>query len=88
MKRKHVTTQSVPPPLPAGPLRFLLLALGRAREAAKEARSFFLEVDLQILVIIQRCGDHLALFTRLGRRRLISVQALRDKCHYMTLKNN
>ena len=49
------------PPLPAGSLRFLLLALGQAREAAKEARFFFFEVDLQILVLTVRrlsCLDY------------------------------
>lgn len=34
-------------------LRFLLLALGRAEEAAKEARLFLLEVNLKVFVVIQ-----------------------------------
>jgi hypothetical protein len=59
-------------------LCLLLLALGRAEEAAKEARLFFLHVHLEILVIIQLCGGHLCLF-RLGRCRLVGVQAVRKR---------
>ena len=83
-KHKHVTAQ---PNLKIentcrlrALLRFLLLALGRAKEAAKEARLFFLHVHLQILVIIQLCGSQLSLF-RLRRCRLLGVQAIRDECH-------
>ena len=58
----------------------LLLALGRSKEAAKEARFCFLHVHLQILVIIQLCGSQLSSFG-LGRTKLVGVQAVRDECH-------
>jgi hypothetical protein len=61
-------------------LRLLLLALGRAEEATKEARFFFLHVHLEILVVVQLCGGQLSLFG-LGCCGLIGVQAVRDECH-------
>jgi hypothetical protein len=66
-------------------LRLLLLTLGRAKEAAKEARLLFLEVDFKIFVIIQLCGGHLSLF-RLRRCRLVGVQAVRDESHSLEKK--
>lgn len=57
---------------------FFALALGRAKEAAKEAWLFFLEVSFEILVIIQLRGGHLSLF-RPWYSRLVGVQAVCDK---------
>ena len=61
-------------------LRLLLLALGRTKEATKEARFLFLEVDIEILVVIQLRGRHLSWF-RLGCCRFVGVQAVRHESH-------
>ena len=62
-------------------LRLLLLALGRTKEAAKEARFLLLDVDFKILVIIQLRGGQLSSFIRLRRRRFVGVEAVRHKSH-------
>ena len=81
LKQKQVTTQRTSRLRYLRALRrFLLLALSRAKEATKEARFFFLQVHLQILVVIQLYGGHLSMF-RLRRCRLGGVQALRDEDH-------
>ena len=62
-------------------LRFLLLALGRAEEAAEETRLLFLEVDFKVLVIIHLCASQLAAGFWVGCCRLICVQAFRHERH-------
>ena len=54
-----------------------MLALGQAKEAAKETRFFCLQVHLQILVIIHLRGSQLSLFG-FGRCKLVGIQAVRD----------